>query len=284
MVALGKCGSREMSATSDLDLMTLYRASRSGAVSAVKGLAADTFYARFTQRLVAALSAPTAEGGLYEVDLQLRPSGTKGPVAVSLAAFENYYAGEAETWELLAMTRARVAWASSPAFERVAARAIETALRRPREAASTAKDVAAMRALMAKERPPKGFWDMKLSPGGLVDIEFSAQHLQLIHAQAGGPLRANTREALAALGEAGLASSADIAALTSAWTLQQDVSQLLKIALEDGADPSGEPAAFRALLAKAGAARDFKALRASITAQRRIARQVFEKLTGGATP
>ena len=116
VIALGKCGSREMTAGSDLDLMTLYRPSRAGAQSAGKGWAGETFFARFTQRLIAALSAPTPEGGLYEVDMRLRPSGSQGPVAVSQAAFESYYAGEAETWEFLALTRARVVWASSPTF------------------------------------------------------------------------------------------------------------------------------------------------------------------------
>ncbi len=281
VIALGKCGSREMSATSDLDLMTLYRPTHGHGVSAIKELSAETFYTRFTQRLVAALSAPTAEGGLYEVDLQLRPSGTKGPVAVSVAAFESYYAGEAETWELLAMTRARVVWASSPAFEIMAAEAIERALRRPRHAVETTRDVAAMRALMAKERPPIGFWDMKLSEGGLVDIEFCAQLLQLLHAGGKGPLHANTGQALDALKAAALAPAVELAALKEAWTLQQDLSQLLKIALDDGADPAEEPAAFRTLLAKAGGAREFKALRARIAARRLAVRRVFDGLVGG---
>src|SRR5206468_3944118 len=103
-----------------------------------------------TQRLVSALSAPTAEGGLYDVDMRLRPSGTQGPVAVSLNAFEGYYQGEAETWEFLALTRARVVWSTSPAFARIAAGAIEGALRRPRDPAATARDVKAMRALLEK--------------------------------------------------------------------------------------------------------------------------------------
>ena len=135
VVALGKCGSREMSAGSDLDLMTLYRGSDPHAASEIKAWDAATFYGRFTQRLIAALSSQTAEGGLYEVDMQLRPSGTKGPVAVSFAAFEGYYEAEAETWELLALTRARVVWSTSPAFAADAEAAIEAALRRPRERA-----------------------------------------------------------------------------------------------------------------------------------------------------
>ena len=276
VVALGKCGSREMTARSDLDLMTLYRAEGSDAVSVIKGWSPETFYARFTQRLVAALSAPTAEGLLYDVDLQLRPSGTHGPVAVSFAAFTGYYEADAETWELLALTRARVVWATSDAFAADAAGAIEAALRRPGDAAGRAEDVRDMRALMARERPASGFWDTKLIEGGLVDIEFAAQSLQLAGAAGGGPLRQNTLAALDALREAGAAPVAHLTALTTAWRLQQNLSQLLKVALEDGADPSSEPAALRSLLAKAGGARDFVSLRARLTTARKAAHAAYE--------
>ncbi|WP_334163788.1 bifunctional [glutamine synthetase] adenylyltransferase/[glutamine synthetase]-adenylyl-L-tyrosine phosphorylase [Phenylobacterium sp.] len=276
VVALGKCGSREMSAGSDLDLMTLYRAADPAAASAGKGWDASTFYGRFTQRLIAALSSQTAEGGLYEVDMQLRPSGTKGPVAVSATAFDAYYQGEAETWELLALTRARVVWATSEDFAGAATAAIETALRRPRDRARTAADVRDMRQLLEDERPPKGDWDLKLSPGGLVDIEFAAQFLQLAHAAGGGPLNPNTAQALAAFREAGLAPAAPLTDLEKAWRLQQDLTQLLKVALEDNPDPAAEPKAFRALLARAGGARDLKGLYAKLVAARVAARKAYE--------
>ncbi len=278
VVVLGKAGSREMTAGSDLDLMTLYRPSDPAAQSAVKGWAAEAFYARFTQRLLAALSAPTGEGTLYEVDLRLRPSGTQGPVAVSLAAFEGYYEKEAETWEYLALTRARIVWSSSESFARVGEQAIEAALRRPRDPARTAKDVKAMRTLMEKERPPKGFWDLKLARGGLVDIEFAAQYLQIVHAAAGGPLRVHTGQALAALREAGLAPEAAARDLEAAWTLQQDLSQVLKVALPEAEDPSREPEALRALLAKAGHAESFAALTDTLKAMKAAARKGYEAL------
>jgi glutamate-ammonia-ligase adenylyltransferase len=275
VIALGKCGSREMTAGSDLDLMTVYRA-EPGAASALKGLTAETFYARFTQRLIAALSAPTAEGSLYEVDMRLRPSGTAGPVAVSETAFAGYYEREAETWEFLALTRARVVWASSADFAGRIGNAIETALRQPRDAAATTKAVREMRALIAKELPPSGFWDLKRSPGGLIDVEFAAQHLQIVHAAAGGPLRANTGEALAAIQAAGLLPPAPGAALHDAWVLQQNLSQLLKVALAEDADPTGEPPAFKTLLAQAGGAADFDALRARLRGLRTDAHKAFE--------
>ncbi|HEX4709894.1 bifunctional [glutamine synthetase] adenylyltransferase/[glutamine synthetase]-adenylyl-L-tyrosine phosphorylase [Phenylobacterium sp.] len=281
VVALGKCGSREMSAGSDLDLMTLYRAADPARASDLKAWDAVTFYGRFTQRLIAALSSQTGEGGLYEVDMQLRPSGTKGPVAVSFAAFEGYYEAEAETWELLALTRARVVWATSEAFAHSAQAAIDTALRRRRDRAATARHVREMRQLMARERPPKGEWDLKLSPGGLVDIEFAAQFLQLAHAADGGPMAPNTADALAAMHEAGLAPAKPLADLEHAWRLQQNLTQLLKLALEDGADPEAEPPALRALLARAGGVRDFRQLRAALKTARGTARKAYEAIVAG---
>jgi glutamate-ammonia-ligase adenylyltransferase len=280
VVALGKCGSREMSAGSDLDLMTLYRAADPQAASELKGWDAATFYGRFTQRLIAALSSQTGEGGLYEVDMQLRPSGTKGPVAVSFKAFEDYYEAEAETWELLALTRARVVWSTSPAFAADAEAALGAALNRPRDRALIAADVREMRALMHRERPAKGAWDLKLSPGGLVDIEFAAQFLQLAHAAEGGPLEPNTAAALAAFRAAKLAPAAALTDLEQAWRLQQDLTQLLKVALDDGADPAAEPAAFRTLLARAGGVRDFRKLGATLKRAQTAARKAYETIVG----
>lgn len=276
VLALGKLGSREMTTTSDLDLMTVYEA-EPGAVSATKHWMAETFYARFTQRLIAALSAPTAEGTLFEIDMQLRPTGAKGPVAVSLGGLEGYYETEADVWEFLALTRGRVVWASEPAFADKVAAAAETALRRPRDRADTARQVREMRALMERERPAQDLWDLKLSPGGLVDAEFAAQFLQIAGAAQGGPLRANTVEALAALAEAGAGDAADLEALAEAWSLQQGLSQLLRAALDDRQGPETEPEAFRQLLAAAGGAKDFEALKGKLAEKRAAARAAYER-------
>jgi glutamate-ammonia-ligase adenylyltransferase len=264
-----------MTAGSDLDLMTLYEPAAPGAASAEKGWAAETFYGRFTQRLITALSSPTAEGELYDVDMQLRPSGTQGPVAVSAQAFDNYYAGDAETWEFLALTRARVAWASSPAFAARAAGSIEAKLRSPRDAARTAADVLDMRALLGRERPASGFWDCKLCEGGQVDVEFAAQFLQLAHGAAGGPLRPNTAEALEAFAAIGAAPAGALADLAAAWRLQQDLTQLLRVAIARDADPDAEPAALKRLMAKAAGVRGEAALRRKLAQRRRAAREAF---------
>ncbi|WP_158917991.1 bifunctional [glutamine synthetase] adenylyltransferase/[glutamine synthetase]-adenylyl-L-tyrosine phosphorylase [Caulobacter sp. S45] len=281
VVALGRAGSREMTARSDLDLMTVFRTADPTVLSAGKGWSGETFYARFSQRLTTALSASTPAGGLYEVDLQLRPSGAAGPIAVSLNAFRRYYAEEAETWEALALTRARVAWASSEAFAIEATTAIVQALRRPRAPAAVSRDVLDMRRLMSRERPPKGEWDLKLCPGGLVDIEFAAQALQVVHASRGGPLLTNTGSALVTMRDHGLADPATLDALWAAWNLEQNLWQLLKLALPDGADPADEPQRFRTLLARAGGCADFDKLKKTLEARRREAHAAFIKVVKG---
>ncbi len=280
VVALGKCGSGEMTARSDLDLMTLYRSADPAAMSEGKGWGAETFFGRFTQRLIAALSVPTGEGELYEVDMRLRPTGSKGPVAVSLASFERYYAEEAEVWEMMSMTRGRVVWASNETMAADAQAAVEGALRQPRERKATVKAVREMRDLLAAEKPQKGDWDLKMGPGGFVDIEFAAQFLQLVHAPHGGPLNQNIADSLAAMREAGLADPEALTTLEEAWDLQQAVQQVLKVALDDYADPALEPKPFQALLARAGGAKDLKGLKAKIAKSQTAAHAAMKAVVG----
>lgn len=264
VVALGKAGSGEMTASSDLDLMTVYDGP-ADAVSEGKGWGLGVFHARATQRLIAALSAHTAQGGLYEVDMRLRPGGAKGSVSLGLGALTDYYAHEADTWEFMALTRARVVWASDAAFGEKVTAAIEAMLRRPRAGADVVGDARKMRDLMRRERPGQGAWDLKLAPGGQVDAEFVAQVRQLKAAADGGPLTVSTLKALE--GEPDMAE---------AWRLQQALSQLLGAAFDDRPDPQKEPTGFRNLLAKAAGCEDFEALTTHLDAVRAAARRAFD--------
>jgi len=266
VVALGKAGSREMSAGSDLDLMTVYAAPPEAA-SAGRGWSAETFYGRFTQRFIAALSAHTAEGGLYEVDMRLRPTGSKGPVSVRLETLRAYYAEEADTWEFMALTRARVVWASDEAFGAEVTAALEEALRRPRDAVQTAREVRAMRDLMERERAAKGFWDLKLSAGAQVDAEFVGQYRQLMAGAAGRPLTVSTLEALK-----------DDPVLADSWRMHQQLSQLTACAFEDKNDPDEEPPGFQQRLAAAVGAPDFDTLKAQLIDLRLRARRAFDSV------
>ena len=197
--------------------------------------------------------------------MRLRPSGAKGPVSVRLESFEDYYAREADTWEFMALTRARVVWASDPAFgDRVAA-TVEAALRRARPDADLRHDIRAMRDLIMRERPPRGLWHLKLAEGGQVDADFLAQYRQLTAAAEGRPLTVSTLEALA-----------DDPATGEAWRFQQRISHVLACAFDERPDPDAEPQAFQRRLAQALNEADFASLKAQLAAHRRAARAAFE--------
>ena len=136
---------------------------------------------KLTKRLITALSGVTSEGGLYEVDMALRPSGRSGPLAVSLEAFESYYESKAWTWEYMALSRARGLAASSDDFLFTVNTKIRQALLRKDFGNDLAKDILDMHARLGRDKPAKGDWDIKGVLGGLRDIEFIAQYLMLKH-------------------------------------------------------------------------------------------------------
>lgn len=261
VVAMGKLGGCEMTATSDLDLIVVYDFAAEAVQSeGTKPLAPTQYYARFTQRLIAALSAQTAEGALYQVDMRLRPSGHKGPVATQLSSFIHYQANEAWTWEHMALTRARVVTGSPELRSKVEA-AIRQALGRPRNRTKIADDVRDMRERIFAEKGTSDIWDLKQVRGGLVDIEFIAQHLQLIHA-AEHPevLDQNTAASLRKLLSAGLLGERQAGVLIPAAGLLSDLTQILRLCLDGPFKPESAPAGLKELLTRAGGARSFAEL------------------------
>ena len=238
IIAMGKLGSSEMTAGSDLDLILVYNHLESNDLSnGSRPISANQYYAKITQRLVTALSAPTAEGTLYEVDLRLRPSGSKGPVAVSLASFIDYHKNESWTWEKLALTRARVVAGSPRLTERLQTE-IRNTLSTTRSSEQTQKDVRDMRALMQREHKVESLWDIKRAEGGLIEVEFIAQYLQLIHAQSNPEiLVANTHDSLQQAANVKLFSPQDAQSLLHAISLYQRLTQLLRLCLSGIFDP-----------------------------------------------
>ena len=278
-LAMGKLGSREMTAASDLDLIVIYDfAEDAPASDGRRPLAPAVYYARLTQRLVAALTAPTKAGRLYEVDLRLRPSGRQGPLATSFSAFARYQREEAETWEHMALTRARVVAGDATLARHIEAVARET-LRRRRDREKLALDIADMRALIAKEKGDKGAFDLKLAPGGLIDIEFLAQYLILAHAATHPALlRPETRAALTEATQAGLLSADDGAALADAHRLMTAVTQVLRLTLPDDAEPEAAAAGVKRRIAAAAGAPDFARLTAELAEARGRVRAIFERI------
>jgi [glutamine synthetase] adenylyltransferase / [glutamine synthetase]-adenylyl-L-tyrosine phosphorylase len=261
IIAMGKLGGDEMTAASDLDLIVIYDFPEDAEGSdGARPLAGTQYYGRLTQRLVAALSAPTAEGALYEVDMRLRPSGQKGPVATRLASFVEYQDKDAWTWEHMALTRARVV--TGPSHLRHAiTQAIQRVLTRPRDRARTAQDVREMRALIAKEKGKADIWDLKQVRGGLVDLEFIAQFLQLVHGhRRPDVLDTNTARALVKLRDAGGLAPEHAEVLLPAIALIQDITQLLRLCFEGPFKPGMAPDGLKQLLARAGNMPDFERL------------------------
>jgi glutamate-ammonia-ligase adenylyltransferase len=218
VVALGKLGGREMMWGSDLDLMLVYdHAPGAGASDGGKPLDPVTYHARLAQRVIAAITAPTRLGKLYDVDMRLRPTGNKGPIATSLDSFVRYHAADSWTWERMALTRARVVagpdWLAAR-FD--AARA--AALARAVPAATIRADAVAMRARIAESFPTDRPLDIKHRAGGLMELEFVAQALALVAAAAGRPevARPATAATLRALAQAGLLAADEAAGLVAA--------------------------------------------------------------------
>lgn len=278
VIALGKLGGREMTANSDLDLVFVYDVppgveSSDGA----KPLSPTLYFARLSQRLIAALTTPTGAGTLYEVDMRLRPSGNKGPAAVSFRSFADYHARESWTWEHMALTRARPVAGSEDLQARMA-REIGRRLAAPRERGRVLADARDMRKKISAQYPGANRWDLKYAPGGLIDIEFLAQTYQLIHAaRRPGILDTNTIRALT--GMAGdILGPDDARLLIETAILEQALTQILRVALEETLDPEAASAGLKALLAQAGMAGNFGQLEQELSARQTAVRAAFERL------
>jgi glutamate-ammonia-ligase adenylyltransferase len=261
VIAMGKLGGREMTANSDLDLILVYDFDPAAVQSdGARPLAPTQYYARLTQRLITALSSATAEGTLYEVDMRLRPSGQKGPVATQLSSFIEYQANEAWTWEHMALTRARVI-AGPPALKARVESAIRAALVKQRDRAKVVADVLDMRERIAREKGTGGIWEPKLTRGGLIDLEFIAQFLQLVHAAAHPEvLDQNTVEAFRRLRDASVLDPAAADVLIPATRLLHDLTQVVRLCVEGAFDPAAAPKGLQELLARAGDSPSFSAL------------------------
>ena len=178
VLGLGRLGGCELTHASDLDLIYLHTAQSGGTSDGAKPLGPNDYFNRLASRVTAALSVPTAAGPLYDVDTRLRPEGSKGMLVVSLDAFERYQRDEAWTWEHMALCRARPVFGSAEARERLS-RLLSDLLRQPRDRSKVVADAVTMRAEIERHKPPQSHLDVKLGPGGLVDLEFAVHALQL---------------------------------------------------------------------------------------------------------
>jgi [glutamine synthetase] adenylyltransferase / [glutamine synthetase]-adenylyl-L-tyrosine phosphorylase len=279
VVAMGRLGSREMSLASDLDLVLIYDAPEdSPGSNGPRPLAASTYYGRLGQRLISAITAPTAEGKLYEVDMRLRPSGDSGPIASSLAAFAQYQREAAWSWEHMALTRARPIAGDEGLQERIR-EAIAAALRQPRDPRRLVADVADMRRRIADSVPRPSPWDLRNRRGGLIDLEFTVQYLMLREAaRTPEVLRRETGAALTSLGAAGILPPQAVQELSEALALLRHLRALLALLFEGVPEPAALAGPAGATLARCAGAVDFARLDADMVAACARVRAWYERL------
>jgi glutamate-ammonia-ligase adenylyltransferase len=279
VIALGKLGSREMTVTSDLDLVFLYDAPAESVLSdGAKPLPPSVYYARLAQRFINALSAPTGEGRLYEIDMRLRPSGNAGPIATTLPGFTKYQRDQAWTWEHMALTRAR-AIIGTPDFTGRVQAAISDLLTDERDPETLVRDIAEMRARVAREHRAGGLWDVKQRPGGLIDLEFLVQYWQLRHGHLHPEtLDPSTATALRKLAAAGVLKPDRAEALDQAARLLRHLQAILRLTVGQAFDEDQAPEGLKVRLAAAGNCADFAALKDRLDAATSNVQRVFREV------
>ncbi len=277
VIAMGKLGARELTEASDLDLVFVYDNPSDAATSESKRpLATSQYFARLSQRHINALSASTAEGRLYEIDLRLRPAGNAGPVASPIEAFAAYERDSAWTWEHMALCRARVVAGPPAAAAKIDAlrRAVLTA---PRDGAELTHEVVEMRKRITAEHGSDDPWNVKYVRGGLVDLEFVRQTLTLRFAAAHPDiLDPQTDAAFQQMAEAGVISKSAADELREAGARMRGVQAVLRLCVAGEFDPDAAPEGLRRLLAASAGAKDFADLQRDLERVQRDVRGHFE--------
>ncbi|WP_285712347.1 bifunctional [glutamate--ammonia ligase]-adenylyl-L-tyrosine phosphorylase/[glutamate--ammonia-ligase] adenylyltransferase [Erythrobacter oryzae] len=281
ILGLGRLGGGALTHASDLDIVYLFTGDFAAQSDGARPLGGTIYYNRLASRVSAALSVPTAQGALYEVDTRLRPQGNQGPLAVSCEAFGKYQREAAWTWEHMALARARVLYGSDAARAQLEAVLAEV-LHARRDTDALREAVLGMRAEMAKHKRPTGPVDAKLARGGLVDIEFLVHYLQLKGETADGrplaeaaaqALSPDLEQALAGLAAAGLVP-ADLAEPHGLMSRMLVASRLLA---PDGSTPP--PSGARAL-ARACGFDSYAGLEGAFAAARLRVAEVWKQILG----
>lgn len=272
ILAMGSLGAAGLTASSDLDLIMIYDAQGVDSSDGGRPLATRAYFARLTQALVTALSALTAEGKLYEVDMRLRPSGQSGPVATSFDAFESYQSDQAWLWEHMALTRAR-SLCGAPELMADVERVRTDILTRNRARPETAIEAQEMRQRLADAGRSGGTWDVKDGPGGVQDIELFAQMLALLT----GCLRRDTAGQIASAVESALLSTAQGAELAAAHDIFGRVTQTARLLAGQAVSPEALGEGGQAMMLRDMGATDVAQAAATLDKCRKQAQSLIER-------
>jgi len=281
VLGLGKLGSREMTATSDLDIVMVYDFDEKNAESnGMRSLHASQYFARIAQRLISILTVSTRRGALYEVDMRLRPSGRQGPLATRFESFRNYQFEEAETWEHMALMRARFISGDDVLAKRISD-VIQGIARKKRDGENLRKDIFGMRRLLAQEKGEDQPWDLKLASGGLIDVEFVAQYLCLRYAGEHPEIHTvETSTVITRAGQLALISPDDCDTLAYAHALYSAVTQMQRLTVGVSFDPAAAGQGVLRRIASIANFPDFRTLERELTESRRKVREIFNRLLG----
>jgi glutamate-ammonia-ligase adenylyltransferase len=286
VIALGKLGSREMTVTSDLDLIFIYDIPEgvenwdTTLSDGPKPLAPIQYYARLAQRFINAISAMTGEGGLFEVDMRLRPSGASGPIASGLLPFEKYQMLEAWTWEKMALTRAR-AICGDPALIADCDAVFQRILSAQRDAGKLTADILDMRRRMAQQHRADNLWDLKHYRGGQVDLDFIAQYLQLRHAHDHPAILArDSGQALERARDLKLLDDKTADQLIAIGRLWRQLQQMIRLLVGAKVEEAKLREPTRRHLAQSGGADDFKALKKLIRKRAAAVHKAYQTIIG----
>jgi glutamate-ammonia-ligase adenylyltransferase len=279
VIAFGKLGGQELTADSDLDLVFVYEHDAGAETSnGTAPLSPGAYYARLSQRLIAAITSLTPEGRLYDVDMRLRPSGAAGPIATPFEGFARYIHESAWTWEHMALTRARVI-ATSEMLKVRLEQTILTALTQERDTDGLVIDIADMRQRVTKEHAAPSPWEIKHRRGGLLDLEFIVQYLQLRYVSADARvLSARTHDALSKLVKAGYLDKHTGDELLSVLKLWQRLQSMLRLTLADNPNIESAPSGLRRVLTRTAKVRSFVGLRRAMDDAARCVMTHFEHL------
>ena len=281
LLALGKLGSRELTVGSDLDLLFVYDHDPAcGESDGGRPLAPSQYYAQLCRRFISAVTSPTADGKLYEVDMRLRPTGNSGAIATSFESFARYQEVDAWTWEHQALTRARVLHAEGDLGERLDG-VIRGVLTQERDPEELALAVTGMRERIWRERGGGDPWDVKHMRGGLVDVEFIAQFLQLRHGAASPEILLRDPAAVfEAAGRRRLIDPGAAEGLAAAALLWRNLQGILRLTVGGELDEDRATPGLRRAIARACGIADFGTLKGVVADTAVEARRQFESLVG----
>jgi glutamate-ammonia-ligase adenylyltransferase len=278
LIAMGSYGGKAMTFTSDLDIIMLYDAPKGS--TSTKGLSPSQYFSRLGQQMITAITVLTSEGLLYDVDLRLRPSGSKGPLVVTLETFEDYQMKDAWAFEHMALTRARLVTATKQ-FEAAILNTIQKVLTKKRKTPDLLRDIQDMHKKIKDNYPTDSAWDVRNAIGGLVDIEFIIQYLLLKNGHKNSQIfDTSLFNAMDHLVSIDVLLRDEQTQLIKALKIQTSIIGILRLCYEKPSKQDDFSKELKLLLAQGAEEPDFEALKNSLEQSQNFVHTLFQQTIG----